>query len=174
MFQSSGYVRVGPRCCIMGLYPRNVSREIPVGENSAVALTFGNQFCKVNGNYSATEFRTLSWIHPPKGWWRDLTTYILVHFEEDLERLNLHEAVRATSYGIEMNVACFYAIFELYYLALGTFFTPVGELGMAFMRCGKSLLCLLGLSHTKNTFRARRNWLFWRSRSLPCSRPTGS
>ena len=27
--------------------------------------------------------------------------------------------------------ANFYAIFELYYPAAGTFFTPVGELGMA-------------------------------------------
>jgi len=30
-----------------------------------------------------------------------------------------------------MKVACFYAIFELYCSASGTFFTPVGELGMA-------------------------------------------
>ena len=30
-----------------------------------------------------------------------------------------------------MSVANFYAIFELYCLATGTFFTPVGELGMA-------------------------------------------
>ena len=30
-----------------------------------------------------------------------------------------------------MSVANFYAIFELYYPAIGTFFTPVGELGMA-------------------------------------------
>ena len=96
-----------------------------------MALTFGNQFCKVNENYPATDFRALGRIHPPKTWWMDLTTYILAHFEEDLERLNLYEAVRATCYGIDMNVACFYAIFELYCPASGTFFTPVGELGMA-------------------------------------------
>ena len=60
-----------------------------------------------------------------------MTTYILAHFEEDLEGLNLYEAVRATCYGIKVNVACFYAIFELYCPASGTFFTPVGELGMA-------------------------------------------
>ena len=39
-----------------------------------------------------------------------LTVYILAHFEEDLEGLNLYEAVRATCYGIEVNVVCFYAI----------------------------------------------------------------
>ena len=94
-----------------------------------MALTFGNQFFKVKGNYPATDFRTPGWVHPPKAWWVDLTTYILAHFEEDLERLNLYEAVRVTCYGIEVNVACFYAIFELYCPASGTFFTPVGELG---------------------------------------------
>ena len=32
---------------------------------------------------------------------------------------------------IQMSVANFYAIFELYCPATGTFFTPIGELGMA-------------------------------------------
>ena len=60
-----------------------------------------------------------------------MTLYVLAHFEEDLERLGLYEAVRATCYGIQMSVANFYTIFELYCPATGTFFTPVGELGMA-------------------------------------------
>ena len=62
---------------------------------------------------------------------RDLTLYVLAHFEEDLERLRLYEAVRVTCYGIQMSVANFYAIFELYCPAIGTFFTPIGELGIA-------------------------------------------
>ena len=127
---SPGYTRAGPPHNIMGLHPGNVSREIPAGENPAMALTFGSQFCTVNGNYPATDFRTPGWIHPPKTWWMDLTMYILTHFEKDLERINLHEVVRATCYGIDMNVACFYAILELYCPASGTFFTPIGELGM--------------------------------------------
>ena len=60
-----------------------------------------------------------------------MTLYVLTHFEEDLERLGLYEAVRATCYGIQMSVANFYVIFELYCPATGTFFTPIGELGMA-------------------------------------------
>ena len=56
-------------------------------------------------------FRTPGWIHPPKAWWRDLILYVLTHFEEDLERLGLYEAVRATCYGIQMSVENFYAIF---------------------------------------------------------------
>ena len=96
----SGYSRAGPPHSIMGLYPGKVSRELPVGENPAVAQTFGTQFCAVNGNYPATDFRAPGWVHPPKTWWADLTNYILAHFEEDLGRLNLYEAVRATCYGI--------------------------------------------------------------------------
>jgi len=71
-----------------------------VGKNPAITQTFRNQFFRVNGNYLATDFRTPGWIHPPKAWWRDLTLHVLAHFEEDLERLGLHEAVKATCYGI--------------------------------------------------------------------------
>ena len=112
ILSSPAYTRAGPPCCIMGLHPGNVLPDILVGENPAVAQTFGNQFFKVRGNYPATDFRTPGWIHPPKAWWRDLTLYVLAHFEEDLERLGLYEAVRATCYGIRMSVVNFYAIFE--------------------------------------------------------------
>jgi len=83
-----------------GLHPGNVLQDIPVGENPVMAQTFGNQFFRVHGNYQTTDFRTPSWIHPPKAWWRDLTLYALAHFEGDLERLGLYEAIRATCYGI--------------------------------------------------------------------------
>ena len=85
-----------------------------------MAQTFGNQFFKVSNNYPATDFRALGWIHPPKAWWRDLTLYILAHFKE---RFGLREAIGATCYGIQMSIANFYAIFELYCPATGTFFT---------------------------------------------------
>jgi len=95
-----GYTRAGPSRCILGLHPGNVLPDIPVGENPAVAQTFGNQFIKAHDNYPATDFRTPRWIHPSKAWWRDLTLYVLAHFEEDLKRLGIYEAVRATCYGI--------------------------------------------------------------------------
>ena len=62
-----------------------------------------------------------------------MTLYVMAHFEkeEDLRRLGLYDAVRATCYDIQMSVANFYAIFELYCPATGTFFTLVGKLGMA-------------------------------------------
>ena len=95
-----------------------------------MAQTFINQFIKVHDNYPAIDFRAPGRVHPAqKPWWKDSTLYILEHFEEDLKRLRLYEAVRATCYGIEVTVPNFYAIFELYYPASGTFFTPVSELG---------------------------------------------
>ena len=128
---SHGYTRAGPPHCILGLHPRNVLQDIPVGENLAMAQTFDNQFLKVSGNYPTTDFKALGWIHPSKAWWKNLTLYILAYFGEDLERLELREAVKATCYGIQMSVANFYTIFELYCPAIWTFFTLVGELGMA-------------------------------------------
>jgi len=57
--------------------------------------------------------------------------YVMDVFEADLKRLGLHEAVRATCFGINISVPSFYAILEMYCLASSTFFTPVDELGMA-------------------------------------------
>ena len=91
---SPGYTRAGPPRCILGLHPGNVLQDIPVGGNPAMAQNFENQFFRVNDNYPAIDFRTPRWIHPPKAWWRDLTLYVLAHFEEDLERLGLREAVK--------------------------------------------------------------------------------
>ena len=101
-----------------------------------------------------------------------MTLYVLAHFEEDLERVGLYEAVRASCYGIQMSVANFYDIFELYCLATGTFFTPVGELGMALHEMWEVSALPMDLSSMKNISHARQNWRFWRSRSLPCLKTT--
>jgi len=65
---SPSYTRAGPPRCVLGLHPGNVLPDIPVGENPAVAQTFGSQFFKARCNYPATDFRTPGWIHPPKAW----------------------------------------------------------------------------------------------------------
>jgi len=65
---SLGYIRAGPPRCILDLHPGNVLPDIPLGENLAIAQTFGNQFFRVHGNYQVTDFRTLGWIHPSKAW----------------------------------------------------------------------------------------------------------
>ena len=63
---------------------------------------------------------------------------------EDLKRLRLREAVRATCYNIQRSVANFYTIFELYCPAIGTFFTPVDELGMALPEIWEVSALLMG------------------------------
>jgi len=60
--------------------------------------------------------------------------YVLEAFEADLKRLGLYEAVRAICFGINISVPTFYAVLEMYFLALGTFFTPVDELGWHFTK----------------------------------------
>ena len=127
---SHNYTRVGHPQCIQGLHSGNALQDILVGENPDMAKTFSNQFLKVHDNYPATDFRAPGWIHPPKGWWKNLTQYILVYFREDLERLRLHEAARATCYDIHVSIANFYAILELYCPSTRTFFTLMDELGM--------------------------------------------
>jgi len=39
---SPGYTRVGPPRYILGLHPRNVLPDIPVGKHPDMAQTFGN------------------------------------------------------------------------------------------------------------------------------------
>ena len=56
--------------------------------------------------------------------------FVLKYFSNDLKRLGLYEAVRATCYGIEVSVPNFYALFKLYCPSSGTFFAPVDELGL--------------------------------------------
>ena len=41
--------------CILGLHPRNVLQDIPVGKNPSMTKTFENQFFKVYGNYPMTD-----------------------------------------------------------------------------------------------------------------------
>ena len=60
-----------------------------------------------------------------------VTMYVLKHFDAGLKKLGLREAIRATCYGIEISVPNIFAMFELYYAASRTFFTHIGELGMA-------------------------------------------
>jgi len=72
-----------------------------------------------------------------------LTNYVLDQFSGELERLGLYEAIRATYCRMEVSVPNFYAILELYYPSTRTFFTLVGELGVALIKApnGLSSLC---------------------------------
>ena len=71
--------------------------------------------------------------------------YVLEHFEANLMMIELPEAVRVTYHRIEISVPNFFAIFELYCPASGTFFTPVVELGSALHEIWEISNLLMGL-----------------------------
>ena len=99
---------------------------------------FPESSVKVEGNYPATDVRTLGWVHSNKRqWWSNLTLYILEDFGGDLKRLGLYERIRATRYKIEVSVPNFYALLDIYYPSFRTFFTPVSELGLALHEMSK-------------------------------------
>jgi len=107
------------------------SSQYARGRESCPTLAILNQFVKARGNYPATDFHTPGWVSAFKQhWWSSLTLYVLEAFEDDLKWLGLHEAVRATCFEIGISKPTFYAILEMYCPVPGTFFTPVGELGM--------------------------------------------
>ena len=87
-----------------------------------------------------------------------MTLYVLAHFEEDLERLRLYEAVRATCYGIQMSVVNFYAIFKLYWPATWTFFTPVGKLSMALHKMWEVFALPMGSLPYEEYFPCESEW----------------
>ena len=110
----NGYNHSGSPSVVLGLHPRRIGQDVPVRENLVMAQMFLNLFIKVQGNYPATDFRPPDWVHPTQNpWWRDLTLFVLNHFDVDLKKLGLHKVVRTTCHGIEISVPNSFAIFEL-------------------------------------------------------------
>ena len=70
--------------------------------------------------------------------------YVLECFEAELMRIGFHEAVRATCHGIEISMPNFFGIFEPYYPASRSFFTPVSEVGLALHEMWEISNLLLG------------------------------
>ena len=100
--------------------------------------------------------------------------YVWEHFDANLKRLGLLETVKATYYKIEISVSNLFAIFELYCPALVTFFTSVGELGMALHDMREVSNLPMGSYHIRSIFLAQWNWSSWRRMIRLCSRPIGS
>ena len=57
--------------------------------------------------------------------------FVLTELGGLLEQVGLRHAVRAVQYGIPQSSHNFYGILEHYNHLTGTFFTPVGEMGLA-------------------------------------------
>ena len=65
--------------------------------------------------------------------------FVLAELRDLLKQVGLYHSVRAMQYGLPQSSHHFYGIFECYNSLTGTFFTPVGEIGLAlFMSCTKS------------------------------------
>ena len=60
-----------------------------------------------------------------------MVRFALAEFENLLLQDGLYNAVRAVQYDIPQRTQYFYAVLEQYYLETCTFFTPIGEIGLA-------------------------------------------
>jgi len=109
-----------------------------------MAQTFDNQFFKVSGNYLATDFQDSGLDSSSEGLVEGLDFVHLGSLRGGLSETWTPRSVRATCYGIQMSVVNFYAIFELYCPATGTFFTLVGELGMTLHEMWEVSALLMG------------------------------
>jgi len=57
--------------------------------------------------------------------------FALAEFEDLLLQVGLYEAIRTAQYGIPQSTQLFYAILERYNPETCTFFTTIGEIGLA-------------------------------------------
>ena len=57
--------------------------------------------------------------------------FVLTELGDLLKQAGLYQAVRAVQYGFPQSSHHFYGVFEHYNPLTGTFFTPIGEMGLA-------------------------------------------
>jgi len=113
------------------LHPELIRAEYPTGETPQLAATFINQFMKVRGDFP-TDFRPLGWVHfSDKSWWGKMVDFVLTELKNLLKQTGLYQAVRAIQYSISQSSHHFYGVLERYNSLTGTFFTLVGEMGLA-------------------------------------------
>jgi hypothetical protein len=116
---------------VIGLFPGSRQSEIPVGEIPQLGTTFLNAFMDAEGDYPAV-FRAPGWFHSTENyWWGRLVGFVLTELGGLLKRVGLYTAVRAVRWGIPQSSQNFFGVLERYNSLTGTFFTPVGEMGLA-------------------------------------------
>ena len=116
---------------IFGLFSGLVRAEYPKGETPQLAATFINQFLKVRGDFLA-DFHPLGWVHSiDKSWWGRMVGFVLAELGDLLKQVGLYHSVRAVRYGLLQSFHNFFGVLEHYNPLTGTFFTPVGEMGLA-------------------------------------------
>ena len=60
-----------------------------------------------------------------------MTSFVLAKYETMLKLYELYDAMQATRLGVDISVPNFFAMLEQYNPHSGTFFTPVGEMGLS-------------------------------------------
>ena len=116
---------------VLGLFPGSRKSELPVGEIPKLATTFLNNFMEAEGDYPV-EFRSPGWVQSTENyWWGRMVGFVLTDLGDLLEHVGLRSAVRAVQWGIPRSSHNFFGILERYNPLTGTFFTPVGEMGLA-------------------------------------------
>ena len=102
---------------------------------------------KVRGDFPV-DFRPLGWVHSyDRSWWGKMVGFVLVELGALLEQVGLYHSIRAVQYGLLQSSHNFYGILEHYNPLTGTFFTPVGEMGLALHELYE-VSGLVDLSHT--------------------------
>lgn len=116
----------------VGLYPGKNAPELPQGKDPLEANVFANPFSKISGQYPCN-FCAEGWIYWSQGhWWHPLVGHILGVCRSLLKRAGFYEAVRGVQVGFRQSYGNFFGIFDFYNQDSETFFTPIGELGVAY------------------------------------------
>jgi len=96
-----------------------------------LATIFNNQFLKVRGDFPA-DFRPPGWVYSTdKSWWSRMVGFVLTELGDLLTQMGLYNSVRAVQYSLLQSFHNFYGVLEHYNPLTGTFFTLVGEMGLA-------------------------------------------
>ena len=117
---------------VVGLLSGSLGVEYLVGKTLHKASMFINQFMDVKGDSPKGEFRALGWVHSSgKYWWSKMVGFILKDLKDKLLQTGLYTIVRVAQSGIPNSNHRFFTMLERYNPETCTFFTLVGEMGLA-------------------------------------------
>ena len=137
---------------MLGLRPGPLCAELSGNDTAVQARIFMNRFAQTGPmNYPAGPCLP-GWVHAHDGdWWPHLIEFVETRFGSLLEKIYLAIAIRAVKYGIRQNPSSFYAMLERFNSDSCTFYTPVGELGLAL----HEMHVVSGLSHGHISYEER-------------------
>ncbi|ONK56022.1 uncharacterized protein A4U43_C10F3330 [Asparagus officinalis] len=92
---------------ITGLQPGVMGlEEPPTGEIPIIARTVRDRLAELGRKLPIENYRCFGWSHSSdKAWWGRMTGYVLQRWGAELKLIGLHEAIRATQYGLPIALA---------------------------------------------------------------------